>query len=476
MSQTQKIMPEKTPATTPGTTSKSTDRIGTDKISKLLWDFSIPAIIGMLVNATYNIVDRIYVGQGVDPLGIAGITLVMPVMMVIQALSMLIGIGANSLFAIRLGEGRSDEVEKIMGHAFVLIFAIPFVGISLCFAFIDPMLTQVLGASEQVLPYAKTYLQIILYGSVFAAMGPGINHFIRSDGHPRMSMTTQIIGAGCNIILDPIFIFGFGWGIAGAAWATVISQFVSFVWVMWYWNSSLTPLRFRVKYMCLKIPLVVKVLSIGFAPCAMQFALSFINIMMNNELVKYGGDIAVTAVGIMYSILIVVVMAIQGLNSGAQPLIGYNFGAQKYDRVRSCFRLTLVCATMILTFSWALIQLFPAFFIGIFTKDKGELLELSIHCMRTCTIMFPIIGVQIVSSSYFLAVGKPFQSTLISLSRQFLFYLPALATLPRFFGLTGVFSAMPVSDVCAVTLTSIFILAEWKKLKKMETEQEKRVD
>jgi len=443
----------------------ATGRIGSERIGKLLFDFSVPAIIGMLVNAVYNIVDRIYVGQGVDPLGIAGITLVMPVMMVIQAFSMLIGVGANALFAIRLGEGRSDEVEEIMGHAFVLLFAFPLIIIVLCLLFNDWILRVVLGASVTVLPFAKTYFQIILYGSVFAAMSPGLNHFIRSDGHPRTSMTTQLIGAGINIILDPVFIFVFGWGIAGAAWATIISQFVSFVWVLWYWNSPLTKLRFRLTNMRLRAALVLKICTIGFAPCVMQTAVSFVNILMNNSLRVYGGDIAITAVGIMYSVLIVCIMMLQGLSAGAQPIIGYNYGAKKFDRVRLTVKLTLISGAALLTAAWLVMQLFPGLLVTLFTNDTGALRDAAIQCMRICTLMFPIIGVQIIGSTYFQSVNKPLQSTLLSISRQLLFYIPALFVLPRFFGLVGVYMAMPVADVFAVTLTSIFLLREWKKLK-----------
>jgi putative MATE family efflux protein len=451
----------------------STDRIGTEKISRLLWSFSIPAIIGMLVNAIYNIVDRIYVGQGVNPLGIAGITLVMPVMMVIQAASMLVGIGANSLFAIRLGEGRSGEVEKIMGHAFVLLFLIPFIVIVIIFIFMDSILINILGAGESVFPFAKSYLRIILYGSVFAAMGPGINHFIRSDGHPRTSMTTQIIGAGLNIILDPIFIFVFGWGIAGAAWATIFSQFVSFVWVMYYFNSKYTKLRFRPRAMRLEFKVTSEILAIGFAPFAMQLAMSLVNILMNNALVQYGGDNAVTAMGIAFSILIICFMPLQGLTQGAQPIIGYNYGARHYRRVIDTVKLALVSATIFLAAGWIVIQLFPAFFVSIFTKEQGELKTVGIRCLHIATLMFPVIGIQMIGANYFQAVGKPLQSTILSMSRQLLFYIPILSVLPRFFAryglspLDGVFAAMPCADILAVSCTTVFLLAEWKKLKSL---------
>jgi putative MATE family efflux protein len=231
----------------------ATDRIGTDPIGRLLLDFSIPAIIGMFVNAIYNIVDRIYLGQGIDPLAIAGVGIVMPIMMIIQAVSMLIGIGANSLFSIRLGEGRTDEVEKIMGHAFALLFLLPAVCITISLIFIEPILCDIMKVSAQLYPYADNYLRIILYGAIFAAMSPGLTHFIRSDGHPKISVLVQIVGAITNIILDPIFIFKFNLGVAGAAWATIISQFVTFIFVMGYFSSKWTRLRFRFKFMKLNI-------------------------------------------------------------------------------------------------------------------------------------------------------------------------------------------------------------------------------
>jgi putative MATE family efflux protein len=442
----------------------ATDRIGTEKIGKLLLDFSIPAIIGMLVNAIYNIVDRIYVGQGVDPLGIAGITIAMPVMMIMMAASMLIGIGANSLFAIRLGEGRRDEVEKIMGHAFVLLFLIPGVVILFSLIFIDRILIDILGASEDVFPYAKTYLRIILYGGVFSAMGPGINHFIRSDGHPRTSMFTQIIGAVINIILDPLFIFVFGWGIAGAAWATIISQFISFAWVMYYFNSRWTRLRFRFRDMKLETALSFKILAIGFAPFAMQTAIGLVNILLNRSLFVYGGDIAVTAMGIVYSIMVIIFMPLQGINMGAQPIIGYNYGAKKYGRVKQAFKWAAISATIFVCAGYVLIHLAPGFFISVFRNEEGPLMDMGIRTLRICTIFLPVLGFQMLSSSFFQAIGKPLQGTLLSLSRQILFYIPLLLTLPRFFGINGVFAAMPAADFCAVILSSVFIIREFRRL------------
>ncbi|GHU25274.1 MATE family efflux transporter [Spirochaetia bacterium] len=443
----------------------NTDRLGTHRINRLLWEFSVPAIIGMVVNAIYNIVDRIYVGQMPNgDLGIAGITIVMPAMMVMMALSMFIGIGSNSLFAIRMGEGHRDEVEKIMGNAFVLLFFVPAIGIAACFIFLDDIIIHVLGASEAVFPYAKTYLQIILYGAIFSAMGPGINHFIRSDGHPRTSMVTQLVGAIINIILDPIFIFGFDWGIAGAAWATIISQFISFVWVMWYFNSKLTALRFRPQFMKLERRIVFPILTIGFAPFVMQLAMSLVGVLQNHALNTYGGDTAVSAMGIVYSIMIIFFMPLQGINQGAQPIIGYNYGAKKYDRVIKTYTLAVIAGTVFITVGFLLIQIFSHLFIALFRNEEGDLMDLSIFCLRVSTMVFPLIAFQIFTSQYFQAIGKPVQSTILSLSRQLLFYIPLLLLLPKTFGLNGVFFAMPAADILAVLLSAAFMTFELKRL------------
>jgi putative MATE family efflux protein len=446
--------------------SNATDRLGTEKIGKLLFDFSVPAIIGMLVNTIYNIVDRIYIGQGVDPLGIAGIAIVMPLAMIIMASSMLIGIGANALFAIRLGEGRRDEVEKIMGHAFALLFLIPGVVIVFCFLFLDTLIINVLGASETIFPYAKTYLQIILYGGIFSAMGPGINHFIRSDGHPKTSMLTQIIGAVLNIILDPIFIFVFDWGIAGAAWATIISQFISFIVVMYYFNSRFTALRFRIRNMRLTLSLSFNIIAIGFAPCIMTVAMSLVSVIQNHSLTRYGGDTAVTTIGIVSSIIMLIFMPMQGINQGLQPIIGFNYGAKKYQRVREAYWLTIKAGTIILSGGFILLQVFPRFFTALFTREGGELMEMCVRAIRICTAALPIIGFQIIASNYFQSVGKPVQGTILGMSRQLLFFIPLLLILPRFFGLDGVFAAMPAADLLSAIVSIAFMHRELKGLGK----------
>ena len=448
----------------------ATDRIGTEPIGRLLLSFSIPAVIGMSVNALYNIVDRIYLGQGVDPLAIAGIGLVMPIMMIIMAFSMLVGIGANSLFAIRMGERRHDEVEKIMGHAFLLLFIIPAIMIVAVLSLMEPILRDVMKTEGKVYEYAETYLRITLYGAVFGAMSPGLTHFIRSDGHPKTSMLVQVIGGVLNIILDPIFIFVLDLGVAGAAWVTVISQFVSLVFVLGYFNSKWTRLRFRVKYMKLEARLTGKILAIGFAPFIMQFAMSLVGILQNTVILKYGGDDALTAMAILFSVFMIIMMPLMGIGQGAQPIIGYNYGAKHFDRVKKCFKLAMIACTCFLTFGFLISQFASGFMFSLFSNDKGDLRELGILTMRICTCMFPFVAIQMMGGQFFQAIGKPVQATIVSLSRQIIFLIPALLFLPVLFEKTGlrpifgVYWAFPLSDFCASIITALFVYNEFKKL------------
>jgi len=452
----------------------ATDRIGKEPIGRLLLSFSLPAIIGMLVNALYNIVDRIYIGHGVDPLAIAGIGLVMPLTMIIMAFSMLIGIGANSLFAIRMGERRHDEVEKIMGHAFALLFLVPLVMIFAVLYFMEPILRDIMKAEGKVYEYAAVYLRITLYGAVFGAMSPGLTHFIRSDGHPKTSMIVQLVGAILNIILDPIFIFALDMGVAGAAWVTVISQFVSLVFVLVYFNSKYTRLRFRPKYMKLELKLTGKIIAIGFAPFIMQFAMSLVGILQNATIIKYGGDEALTAMTIFFTVFTFIFMPMMGIGQGAQPIIGYNYGAKQYDRVKKCFKLAVIACTIFLTSGFLIIQIIPGILFSFFSKDTGSLRALGILTMRICTSAFPFVAIQLMGGQFFQAIGKPVQATIVSLSRQILFLIPALLFFPVLFDtfglrpIYGVYWAFPISDLCASAVSAVFVLREFKAWKKFE--------
>lgn len=442
-------------------------QLGEAKISKLLVKFSIPAIAGMMINALYNVVDRIYIGRGVGSEGIAGITVCFPFMIVMMAFGMLIGVGATALISIRLGEQKKKEAEVILGNAMVLLIVVSAAISLIGLVFIEPLL-KFFGASRAVIPYARAYLQVILIGGVFQGIGFGMNNFIRAEGNPKFAMFTMLIGAVINIILDPIFIFQFGMGIKGAAIATVFSQGVSALWVLSYFLGGKSALQIR-RYNLKFNPVIIgRILAIGSAPFAMQLAASVLNLILNKSLVNYGGDTAISAMGIVNSIVMLILMPIFGINQGAQPIIGYNYGAQKYNRVKETLKLAIMAATGIVLAGFVLTRTLPEELIKLFNRDDAELIKMGAHALQIFLAMLPIIGFQIVSANYFQAVGKPKQAMFLSLSRQVLLLIPALLILPKFFGLEGVFYAGPVSDFGSSILTGIWLFGEMKHLEKKE--------
>ncbi|MFZ7119591.1 MAG: MATE family efflux transporter [Eubacteriaceae bacterium] len=438
-------------------------QLGELEVSKLLLKFSIPAIVGMLVHALYNVVDRIFIGNGIGSLGIAGITISFPVMLVMMAFSMLIGIGANSLVAIRLGQKNKEEAEVIFGNALVLLIGISLSITILGSIFLNPLL-KVLGASDAIIPYAHDYLQIILLGAVFQSIGMGMNNFIRSEGNPRIAMYTMLIGAVLNTLLDPLFIFVFKWGIGGAATATIISQAVSALWVMHYFFSGKSLLKIHKENLKLKLNIVLNIISIGIAPFAMQLAASLLNIIMNNSLVIYGGDIAVSGMGVVMSLMTLILMPIFGINQGSQPIIGYNYGAEQYNRVKETLKLAIFAATSIVVVGFLVTRFFPAQLISMFNSKDQELINFGTYAIKIFLIFMPIIGFQIVSANYFQAVGKAKHATFLSLSRQVLILIPALLILPKYFGLQGVLMAGPLADLISSIITALFLYFEMKKL------------
>ncbi len=439
-------------------------QLGELKVINLLMKFSIPAIIGMLVNALYNVVDRIFIGNGVGSLGIAGTTVAFPVMLVMMAFSMLIGIGANSLVSIRLGENKKEEAEVIFGNSVSLLIISSLVLTVVGLAVLDPLL-KLMGASNQILPYARDYLQIILIGGVFQSLGMGMNNFIRSEGNPRIAMYTMLIGAVINTVLDPVFIFVFDMGMKGAAIATIFAQFVSAVWVVLYFLRGKSLLKLHLKNMILKPGVIAGILALGIAPFAMQLAASVQNFILNASLANYGGDIAISGMGIVNSIVTLMIMPIFGINQGVQPIIGFNYGARKFDRVKEAYKLAVIFATVIVIIGWILTRVCPEQLVYLFNKTDKELINFSTMALRRFMMFLPFIGFQIVSSNYFQAVGKPTHSALLGLSRQVLILIPALLILPGFFGLVGVISAGPLADVVSTVITGIFIFVEMRKLK-----------
>lgn len=443
--------------------------LGEKEIPKLLLKFSIPAIVGMLVNALYNFVDMVFIGQGVGPLGIAGVRIGFPLIVIGMAFSMLIGIGANSLISIRLGQKRKEDAELILGNAFVTMIAIGAVLTILGLVFMEPLL-KLFGASQDVMPYAKGYFRIILFGVIFQMIGMGMNNFIRGEGNPKTAMLTMLIGAVINTILDPIFIFAFGWGIEGAALATILSLIISALWVLYYFFFGNSLLKIRKPNLRIRFDILKSIVAIGLAPFAMQLAASVLVIFMNQGLAEYGGDIAVSAMGIINNIASLFMMVVFGINQGAQPIIGFNYGAQKYDRVKSTLKYAIGAATVVVTIGYASINLFAPQMIGLFSSDP-ELIDIGSRGLRRVLMFMPIIGFQIVSSAYFQAIGKPKQSMLLSLSRQVLILIPLVLILPKFIGLIGLFTAGPIADISSSILTAIFLFYELKNLDKKQKDE-----
>ena len=443
--------------------------MGEGSIPRLLLTFSAPAVVGMLAQALYNIVDRIFVGQAVGAMGIAGITVAFPFMLILLAFGMLIGFGATALISIRLGEQKKGEAEKVLGNAAVLLVGVSVLLTAIGLVFLSPLL-KLFGASEQILPYARDYLQIVVLGSVFQSVGFGLNAVIRGEGNPRIAMVTMLIGALLNMVLDPIFLFGFGWGMRGAAAATVIAQAVSAVWVVSYFLGGRSLLKFQVRNLRLRWAICASILAIGSPPFAMQIAASILNAILNNQLRVYGGDLAISVMGIIYAVVLFIAMPIFGINQGAQPIIGYNCGALRFDRVKRTLQAAIVAASGITCAGFLVVTLFPAQVIWLFNREDAALVQLGTHAIRICLAMLPIVGFQIVSASYFQAVGKPKQAMFLSLSRQVLLLIPAVLILPYFFGLDGVWAAMPTADLGSSILTGIWLAFELRHLRKRHTE------
>ncbi len=458
------------PSQPPPGRANSTDRIGTDAIGRLLLRFSLPAIVGMFVNALYNIVDRMFIGYGVGAEGIAGVTLSFPLMMAMVSFSILVGVGANTLFAIRMGEGRRDEAERILGNAFGLLFFVPLAASLAGLVWLDPLL-RLMGASEALLPCARTYARVILYGIALSTTGHGLSHFIRSDGHPNISMAAMLIGAVANTLLDYLFIFVFGWGMAGAAWATVIAQGLSFAWCFAYFLSPRANTRLLRRNLRLDLRHIVRpLLAIGFAPFAMNLAHSLLNVILNRGLRTHGGDNAIAVMGILSAYMSIIFMPVFGITQGAQPLVGYNYGARKYARVRRLFWAAVLAATVLMVLGWAASQLFPRPILRLFVPAESALIPLGVRALRIFTLAFPAIGFPIMAGHFFQAIGKPVPATLIALSRQILLFIPFLLVFPRFWGLDGIFIAAPTSDVITFLIALVLMAREMRRLQRLDLE------
>ena len=444
--------------------------LGTERIRKLLVQYAVPAIIAMTASSLYNMVDSIFIGHGVGALAISGLALTFPLMNLAAAFGSLVGVGAATLVSMRLGQRDYETAQRILGNVVVLNLII---GISfglLTLVFLDPIL-YFFGASDATIGYAREYMSVILWGNVVTHMYLGLNAVLRAAGHPRKAMYATILTVTINAILDPLFIFGFGWGIRGAAIATVLAQILALVWQFRIFSDRNELLHFRRGIYRLKGKIVRNVLAIGMSPFLMNLAACFIVILINKGLKEYGGDLNIGAYGIVNRLGFFFVMIVMGINQGMQPIAGYNYGARQFDRVDRVLKLTIIGATCVTTLGFLIGELAPRLAVSVFTDDP-ELVRLSAEDMRIVFFCFPIIGFQMVTTNFFQSIGMAGKAIFLSLSRQLLFLMPGLIFLPRIFdeltpwdGSWGVWCSMPLSDFLASLVAGVMLFCQFRKFK-----------
>lgn len=429
--------------------------LGKQKISRLLKQYALPAIIAQIAASLYNMVDSIFIGQGVGPLAISGLAVTFPLMNLSTAFGTLVGAGAATMLSVLLGQKNYAAANKVLGNVVSLNVIIGLAFMIVALIFIDPIL-YFFGASGNTLPYAKEYMKVILYGNIITHLYFGLNAAMRSTGNPRKAMALTIFTVIFNAVLDPLFIFVFDMGIAGAAWATVIAQTAAFIVVLSHFNDRKKEVHFEKGIFRLDTRVAKDSLAIGFGPFLMNSAACLVSLFINQQLRKYSGDLGIGAYGICNRINFMFIMICMGLNQGMQPIAGYNYGARKYSRVKEVYWKTVWLAVAVTVLGFLVTELFPRAVTGIFTKD-AQLLDLSSSGIRIMNIMLPIVGFQIVSSNLFQSLGMVRKSIILSLSRQLLFLLPCLYFLPMAFGDKGIWMSYPVADALASILTIILL-------------------
>lgn len=443
---------------------KATLELGTKPVGKLLWQYALPAIVAMTASSLYNIIDRIFIGQVVGPLAISGLAITFPFMNLAGAFGAAVGIGSSTAISVKLGQKDYDAAENILGNTVTLNLIIGLSFGFICLIFLDPIL-RFFGASNATLPYARNFMQIILAGNVFSHMYFGMNAMLRAASKPKLAMMATIFTVVMNILLDALFIPILHFGIRGAACATMISQVLALIYQMHIFTDKHQLLHLKRGIYRLKADLVKNIVAIGISPFLMNVCACIIVIFMNNQLVDYGGDLAVGAYGIANGIATVFVMFIIGLNQGMQPIAGYNYGAQQIDRLFRVLKLSIIGATCIMTTGWLISRFFPYYCARMFTTDP-QLIQIAIKAIHINLMMYPIVGFQMVTTNFFQCIGKVKVSIFLSLSRQLLFLLPLLYTLPQFFGVDGVWYSLPASDFTAALVAFIIMTVFMKRLKK----------
>ena len=441
----------------------ATLELGTKPVGKLLAQYAFPAIIAMIAASLYNIVDRIFIGQIVGPMAISGLAITFPFINLGAAFGAAVGIGASTSISVKLGQRDYETAENILGNTVTLNLIIGSAFGIICLIFLDPIL-RFFGASDATIPYARSFMEVILAGNVISHMYFGMNAVLRAASKPRQAMMATIFTVLMNIVLDFIFIRLWGWGIRGAAFATVLSQALALCWQMKQLTNKDEILHLKRGIYRLKRHLVENIISIGISPFLMNACACIVVIFMNNQLVKYGGDMAVGAFGIAYSVAMIFIMFVIGLDQGMQPIAGYNYGSQQTDRLMRVLKLTIFAATGIMVTAWLIAHLAPYYCARMFTKDP-ELIRQSIKAIQINMMMYPIVGFQMVVTNFFQCIGKVKISIFLSLSRQLLFLIPLLVILPNFFNLDGVWASLPSSDFLASLVAAIIMTIYMRRLK-----------
>ena len=441
--------------------------LGTERVSVLLRKYAVPAIIAMTASSLYNIVDSIFIGQGVGPYAISGFAITFPFMNLAAAFGSLIGVGASTLSSVLLGQRDYDNARKVLGNVVVLNFIIGGLFTILSLAFLDPIL-YFFGASDNTITYAKEYMVIILAGNIVTHMYLGLNALLRSSGHPKQAMAATMLTVVLNCILDPIFIFVFDMGIAGAAWATVLSQMVALIWLLRIFSNKEELIHFQRGIFRLQKKIVMDSLAIGLAPFLMNSVSCFVVIFINRQLLKYGGDLSVGAYGIVNRYVFLFMMIVMGFTQGMQPIAGYNYGARQYDRVKEVLMRTIKWAMLIMTTSFVVGQLIPRTVVSAFTSDP-DLIEKAAQGVRIIVLAFPVIGINLVTSNFFQSIGKPKRSIFLSLSRQLIFLTPLLYILPIFMGENGVWWSFAISDIISTVVACLLLYQFFKTFNHEQT-------
>ncbi|HHT50204.1 MAG TPA: MATE family efflux transporter [Eubacteriaceae bacterium] len=449
------------------------EMLGNKSIGRLLMELSIPATIGMVVQALYNLVDTIFVGQGVGIQGIAGVSVAFPIQMIVMSFSQMLGIGGASIISRSLGAKDIKKAEKTVGNVFSLVFILSGLITILGVIYIEPLL-KIFGATEDIMNHAIDYSSVILWGTILFSFAMASGAIIRAEGNARIAMNTMLISAGMNIILDPILIFdtipilnipGLNMGTKGAALATVLAQATTVVYLIFYFIKGKAIIRLKIKNLILEAKLIMEVISIGFSSFTRSVAGSLVTIVINNSLAIYGGSLSMAVYGVLHKLIMFTLMPMMGIVQGLQPIIGFNFGAGKLERVKEALKVGIKIATVFSTTGFLILMFFTNTMISIFNSDP-ELIQMGSHALRVVVLILPLVGFQVVGSGYFQAVGKATPALFLSMSRQLLLLIPLILILPKFFGLEGIWAAYPLADFLSVVITFFVLTRDMKTLDK----------